>query len=64
MREELSQKCDWHPNPLDCPDRVIVYGTRSRKYGLIIHDGGHSFITIAFCPWCGKNLCKRKRATT
>jgi len=26
------------------------------EYGLIVHDGGSSSITIEFCPWCGTQL--------
>ena len=25
-------------------------------FGLIVHDGGHSVITINHCPWCGVKL--------
>ena len=24
--------------------------------GIIIHDGGQSFIKINYCPWCGRKL--------
>ena len=30
------------------------------EYGLIIHDGSSSIITISFCPWCGKKLPESK----
>ena len=34
---------------------------RKKGYGLIIHDGGESFILIQFCPWCGKKLSHDRR---
>jgi hypothetical protein len=37
-------------------DSVVVYNTGHRVYGIPIHDGGSSFITINFCPWCGQRI--------
>ena len=54
MKNQLEQKCDEHPNPFECPDRLIIFSGKS--YGLIIHDGGSSSIQFHFCPWCGKRL--------
>ena len=31
------------------------------EYGLIIHDGGSSYIDIKYCPWCGSKLPESKR---
>lgn len=39
----------------DCPD-CIVYAASDGSYGLLIHDGGASFVQIAFCPWCATAL--------
>ncbi|WP_425435246.1 DUF6980 family protein [Leptonema illini] len=39
-----------------CPDSTIFFQPESRRYGLIVHDGGSSFIEIQFCPWCGSSL--------
>lgn len=41
--------------PLSCPDCVLVQ-TGPTNYGLPIHDGGGSYISISFCPWCGTRL--------
>jgi hypothetical protein len=48
--------CDIHENPFDCPDQLIYCDEKEKNFGLIIHDGGSSFIAIQFCPWCGSNL--------
>jgi hypothetical protein len=48
-------RCEQHPNPFDCPDNVIYFSEKA-GYGLIVHDGGESFLKIAFCPWCGSKL--------
>ncbi len=39
MRKQLGFECDVHERPWDCPDAIVIY-----KYGLIVHDGGRSFI--------------------
>ncbi len=61
MSEVVSFECPDHPHPYDCPDALITYGPRFDEYGLIVHDGGLSFVTIMFCPWCGKQLPCSKR---
>ncbi|WP_420800291.1 DUF6980 family protein [Neobacillus terrae] len=45
-----------HENPFECPDKIIIFDERNDEYGLIIHDGGTSSISIEFCPWCGSKL--------
>ncbi|WP_375338330.1 DUF6980 family protein [Chelatococcus sambhunathii] len=54
MAYDLNQSCGQHPHRADCPDALIdmVRG----GYGIIVHDGSHNVIEIAFCPWCGANL--------
>ena len=61
MTEAVTATCDQHPDRFDCPDALIHYRPRSRDYGIIIHDGGRSFVSIAFCPWCGSPLSGRGR---
>ena len=56
MAYHVSQECDQHPDPFDCPDHLIHYSSPKGTYGLIIHDGGTSFVSIHFCPWCGTAL--------
>jgi len=62
MREAVSFKCPDHPDPFDCPDALVTYVPKSCRYGLIVHDGGSSSITILFCPWCeiGRASCRER----
>ena len=55
MEFDLAQACDQHPDRFDCPDALIVRKPDG-ACGLIVHDGGGSFIQIAYCPWCGAEL--------
>ncbi|MBK6984864.1 MAG: hypothetical protein IPH32_08930 [Bacteroidetes bacterium] len=56
MQYHLEYKCDIHKDAFECPDNLIFKSKKNKDYGIIIHDGGNSFITIKFCPWCGKKL--------
>lgn len=42
-------------------DKLIYYNEVFDEYGLAILDGGKSYISIDYCPWCGKILPKSKR---
>jgi hypothetical protein len=61
MRRAAEQVCEQHPDGHDCPDCLVHYSPKFRKYGLIVHDGGSSSISIQFCPWCGVQLPKSIR---
>lgn len=37
-------------------DKLVYYNEMFDEYGLIVHDGGQSYIIINFCPWCGEKL--------
>jgi hypothetical protein len=56
MNSQASHVCNQHPNPFDCPDAIILFSAAKNQYGLIIHDGGTSSVTIEYCPWCGKKI--------
>ncbi len=56
MHFALDFHCDQHANPFECPDALIYYSEKYDEYGLIIHDGGPSYIPIFFCPFCGQKL--------
>lgn len=56
MTKQVEHVCEQHPDPFDCADNLVVYVAKFREYGLIIHDGGSSKITISYCPWCGARL--------
>lgn len=55
MSDRLHHDCSMHPDPFDCPDAVVVRSGPG-KYGIPVHDGGSSYISIQFCPWCGKRI--------
>jgi hypothetical protein len=56
MQDNVENSCPDHPNRHDCADCLIDYWPKSKTYGIMIHDGGESMITIQFCPWCGTKL--------
>ena len=56
MCEQLLTNCPQHSNISGCPDRLVFYDDRFDEYGLIVHDGGQSYIIINYCPWCGEKL--------
>jgi hypothetical protein len=56
MTAQIAHHCDQHPNSFDCPDALILYVPCFDEYGIIIHDGGRSTLTIHYCPWCGTAL--------
>ena len=45
-----------HESAFDCPDALIYH--KNRLWGLIVHDGGGSYIMFKYCPWCGTRLSK------
>jgi hypothetical protein len=56
MTFQLNQQCSQHADVFDCPDVLIFHSQQNKTYGLIVHDGGTSYIEIAYCPWCGINV--------
>lgn len=61
MALQLSHTCEQHDDPFDCPDHLIIYVAKFDEYGIIIHDGTSSKLSIAHCPWCGSKLPDSKR---
>ena len=61
MAGRVNYRCEKHPDVFDCPDHLIYHSAESGEYGIIIHDGGSSFIVISFCPWCGTKLPESRR---
>jgi hypothetical protein len=55
MKSRAEHKCELHDSPFDCADNLI-YHSSDNEFGLIIHDGGCSYIIINYCPFCGKKL--------
>ena len=56
MKYFAQYRCDIHKNPFECPDHIICVNEKNNTYGIIVHDGGESYISISYCPWCGKKL--------
>lgn len=60
MEHAIDLNCDKHSDIYLCPDVLASYSPRFDEYGLIVHDGGSSIITIMYCPWCGQCLPESK----
>ena len=56
MKSQIEYKCDSHSDKFSCPDSLVYYSEKNKHYGIIVHDGGPSYILINFCPWCGKSI--------
>jgi hypothetical protein len=39
----------------------VAYSLVFDEYGIVVHDGGKSYVRIDFCPWCGTRLPESKR---
>lgn len=59
MQYHAANHCDIHDDPFDCPDCLIYHNEKTQQFGIIIHDGGQSFVEITHCPWCGQDLTRR-----
>lgn len=59
MRSNVESVCEQHSDRHDCPDCLIACSPNGSSYGIMIHDGGSSVITITYCPWCGTKLPDR-----
>jgi hypothetical protein len=63
MAEAVTWMCAQHTDRFECPDALVHYSPQTGDYGIIIHDGGTSFVQIHFCPWCGTKLGAPSRDT-
>ena len=61
MTTAVTYECPQCPSRWDCGDILITYVEPYDEYGLVIHDGGTSFVLVAHCPWCGTKLPESKR---
>ncbi|MEG0856826.1 MAG: hypothetical protein RSG52_10165 [Terrisporobacter sp.] len=59
--ENMKDNTNTNKACFDCPDTLIYYNEKFDQFGIIIHDGGTSYICINFCPWCGQKLPESKR---
>jgi hypothetical protein len=55
MKHSSTVDCSMHDDPHDCPNVLVVW-SQTHGPGLPVRDGGSSFITINFCPWCGTDI--------
>ena len=53
MNLAIKFDCDIHQSKYDFPE--------FDEYGILIKDGGTSYSTISYCPWCGTKLPNSKR---
>ncbi|MCJ7548547.1 MAG: hypothetical protein MUQ30_02570 [Anaerolineae bacterium] len=61
MTRHVQFACPDHEDPADCPDALVGYVPKFDEYGIRVHDGGSSAITIEFRPWCGSRLPRSRR---
>jgi hypothetical protein len=54
-------QCDLHDDPWECTDYALVWIDMFDEYGIPIRDGGTSYYSLTFCPWCGIKLPESKR---
>ena len=53
MASALAFDCNQHADPFECADHLVVYNEVFDEFGIVVHDGGPSYVLIAHCPWCG-----------
>ena len=51
----LERECPIHEHPWDCPDRLF-YRAADGEIGIVLRDGGSSFVTMLYCPFCAQEL--------
>lgn len=57
LEHQVTERCDRHPDPVDCPDRILVWmSVGSGQWGFPVRDGGGSYVEARHCPWCGAEL--------
>ncbi len=49
MEEWMKFNCSQHEDVFECPDSLVYYSACSDEYGLIVHDGGTSYVTPLSC---------------
>jgi hypothetical protein len=56
MARAVTFDCEHCRDSFDCADVLVHYSEAHGHFGLIIRDGGKSWVKIDFCPWCGQQL--------
>ena len=61
MAAALDFECSEHDDPFACNDALMIYHEPFDEYGIVVHDGGPSYVLIRHCPWCGTPLPESQR---
>lgn len=61
MTSQVARDCDTCEDRYACPDCLIHHASAFDEYGLLIKDGGASYILLRHCPWCGADLPESRR---
>jgi hypothetical protein len=61
MKSAVESECEQHAERWDCQDALVSYSAKFDEYGIIVHDGGSSSISIDYCPWCASKLPESQR---
>lgn len=61
MNNALVFECEQHADPFECGDCALIYNPVFDEYGLVVHDGGASYLLINHCPWCAAKLPDSQR---
>lgn len=48
--------CVHIPYHLHSEDKYLTYDKRSNDVGIVVPDGGSSYIDMKYCFWCGKKI--------
>lgn len=54
--------CERLKTAVDDPSIPVVFVPKFREFGILVLDGGSSYIRIEYCPWCRAKLPKSLRA--
>lgn len=61
MTDERVHCCAMMQGYIDDKEVPIMFIEKFREYGIMVLDGGSSYIILANCPWCGAALPKSLR---
>ena len=61
MGLSVTYECEECEDVWECGDALIYYSYIFDEYGLIVHDGGSSYVLLRHCPWCGARLPGSRR---
>ena len=53
MKTQVEHKCEKHKR---CPDQIMI--KTNNGFGIPIQDGGDSYMSVNYCPWCSCKIEK------